>query len=150
MLKLRTACLGLALFAANFCVWSDSAVTTIIGDTEVVLPPLGLPNIRALDIEENGATSAAAQKVEPQCKRFRLSEADAMDYLRMAQVVTEHDYLHALDWSPCFASGVVYFQGGLTGVWGAHQYRAGSLKLSDGRELYLYCPKCKSRGFSKP
>ncbi len=148
MVMLRTAYLGVALLTVACCVWADGAVSTMRTDTEVSLSPLILPNIRAINIDENGATSPAAGNVDPQCKRFRLTQSNVIDYLRTAQVVTEHDYLHTLDWSPCFASGTVYFEGGVTGVWGIQQYRAGSLKLSDGRDLYLYCPKCKSRRFS--
>jgi hypothetical protein len=148
MVMLRTACLGLALLALACSVWADGDVSTISTDPEVSLSPLILPSIRAINIKENGATSPAAENVEPQCKRFRLAQSNVIDYLRTAQVVTEHDFLHTLDWSPCFASGTVYFEGGMTGVWGIQQYRAGSLKLSDGRDLYLYCPKCKSRRFS--
>ena len=145
---LRTAYLGLALLTVACSVWADEAASTMSAETEVSLSPLILPSIRTVKIKENGATSPAAEKVEPQCKRFRLTQPIVIDYLRTAQLVTEHDYLHALDWSPCFASGTVYFEGGMTGVWGVQQYRAGSLKLSDGRNLYLYCPKCKSRKFS--
>ncbi len=145
---LRTAYLGLALITAGCCAWADGVESTMSTDTQVSLSPLILPSIRAIKIKENGATSPAAETVEPQCKRFRLTQSNVIDYLRTAQVVTEHDFLHALDWSPCFASGTVYFEGGMSGVWGVQQYRAGSLKLSDGRDLYLYCPKCKSRRFS--
>ena len=144
----RTVYLGLALLTANCCVWADKVTPTIRSDTEVSFSPLILPNIRTIIIKENSANFGVAEKVERQCKRFRLSKASVNYYLRTAQIVTEHDYLHALDWSPCFASGAVYFEGGVTGVWGIQQYRAGSLKLSDGRDIYLYCPKCKSRQFS--
>ena len=145
---LRTAYLGLTLLTVACCAWAGGALSTMGTDTEVSLSPLILPSIRAINIKENGATSPAAENVDPQCKRFRLTQSNVIDYLRTAQVTTEHDYLHTLDWSPCFASGTVYFQGGVTGVWGIQQHRAGSLKLSDGRDLYLYCPKCKSRQFS--
>ena len=148
MVMLRTACLGLALLNMASCARADIAVSAMNADTEVSLSPSVLPRIRSVNIKENGATSPAAGKLDPQCKRFRLTRSNVIDYLRTAQVVTEQDYLHTLDWSPCFASGTVYFEGGVYGVWGIQQYRAGSLKLSDGREIYLFCPKCKSRLFS--
>jgi hypothetical protein len=52
-----------------------------------------------------------------------------------------------LDWSPCYASGEVTFKNGLTGIWAIQQYRAGSLKLSNGRTYYLYCPQCQAKAF---
>lgn len=148
MVIARTVYLGLALINVACCVWADGVVSTTSADMQISLSPLILPTVRAVNIKENGATSPAAENVEPQCKKFRLTQSNVIDYLRTAQVVTENDYLHALDWSPCFASGTVYFEGGMTGVWGVQQYRAGSLKLSDGRDLFLYCPKCKSHRFS--
>ena len=52
-----------------------------------------------------------------------------------------------LDWSSCHASGEITFSDGVTGTWAIHQYRAGSLELSDGRTLYLYCPRCQAKAF---
>jgi hypothetical protein len=141
-------CIGWAALLVSCCVWSADKAESMAGKaTALTLSPLVLPQIRAVEVKENGATSPAAGEPDPQCKSFRLSKANVIEYLRRAQLVSEHDYFHALDWSPCFASGNVYFEGGLKGVWGVQQYRAGSLKLSDGREFYLYCTKCKARHF---
>lgn len=126
---------------------SESGQAVVVGDQQVEVAPLRLPGISRLAIVENGATAPAAQEAQPQCAKFRLGARDVREYLRVAQVVSQHDYLHALDWSPCFASGTVWFANGLTGVWGIQQFRAGSLKLSDGRELFLFCPQCRSRAF---
>ncbi|MBK9574695.1 MAG: hypothetical protein IPO43_19245 [Rhodoferax sp.] len=119
-------------------------------DRQVDLSPVRLPSVRRVAIAQNGATAPAAQDPQPQCARFRLGTGDVREYLRAAQVVSEHHYLHALDWSPCYASGTVVFANGLQGVWGIQQLRAGSLKLNDGREWFLFCPQCKSRAFPRP
>lgn len=128
-------------------VATESSQTVVAGEQQVEVAPLRLPGISRLVIVENGATAPAVQEAQPQCAKFRLGARDVREYLRVAQVVSQHDYLHALDWSPCFASGTVLFGNGLTGVWGIQQFRAGSLKLSDGRELFLFCPQCRSRAF---
>jgi hypothetical protein len=52
-----------------------------------------------------------------------------------------------LDWSPCYASGEITFKNGIRGTWAIQQYRAGSLKLSNGRTFYLYCPQCQAKVF---
>lgn len=103
------------------------------------------PSILSVTIKENGATSPAASSSDEGCADFVLQERDVLEYLRNAKEVTQHDYYHMLDWSPCYASGVVKFKGGATGVWGIQQLRAGSLRLSTGKQYFLYCPTCSAR-----
>lgn len=106
-----------------------------------------LPPISSLTIEENGALSPAARDSDQTCRSFLLSKRDVTDFLRRAGEVTEHDYFHMLDWSPCYASGTLRFKDGTTGVWGIHRFRGGSIRFSDGRTVYLHCPKCRARAF---
>lgn len=106
-----------------------------------------LPAIKSIRIRENAARSPAASGSEEQCGRFVLTKGEVKDYLLAAREVTQDDYLHMLDWSPCYASGDVLFENGMTGVWGIQQLRAGSLSLSSGRKIYLYCPDCRARSF---
>lgn len=106
-----------------------------------------LPQVSKVSVRTNGATSPAVDRQLDSCSSFQLSAQEAQSYIRQASEVSEHDYHHMLDWSPCYASGEVVFEGGLSGVWAIQQYRAGSLKLSNGRHLYLYCPKCRARAF---
>ncbi|MGZ8315812.1 MAG: hypothetical protein ACXW3B_11600, partial [Telluria sp.] len=103
-----------------------------------------LPAIKSITIRENAARSPAAAETNEQCGQFVLSKDEVKSYMRAAREVTEEDYLHMIDWSPCYASGDVQFKNGLTGVWGIQQLRAGSLTLSNGRTIYLYCPKCRA------
>lgn len=108
-----------------------------------------LPAIKSVEIKEVAAHPQAARESAEQCRRFVLSKAEVRGYLRTASEVTQHDYLHMLDWSPCYVSGNVVFADGVTGVWGINQLRAGSLTLSNGRVIYLYCQKCFSRAFAQ-
>lgn len=108
-----------------------------------------LPAIKSVDIKENAARSPAAREPDEQCGQFVLTKAEVRGYLRAAREVTQDDYLHMLAWSPCYASGDVTFADGVTGVWGIQQLRAGSLTLSNGRIIYLYCPKCRARAFER-
>jgi len=108
-----------------------------------------LPPIITLTIQDSGATStspASGEPVEP-CADFKLSRQEIRGYIGKAAEVTEHDFLHMLDWSPCYTSGKVTFKNGVTGIWSIQRYRAGSLKLSNGRTLYLYCPQCQAKAF---
>lgn len=106
-----------------------------------------LPAIKSCDIKVSATRSPAARGSYEQCGQFVLTNAEVKRYLTVAREVTQDDYLHMLDRSPCYASGHVSFADGMTGVWGIQQLRAGSLTLSDGRTIYLYCPKCSARAF---
>ncbi|HEU4852075.1 MAG TPA: hypothetical protein VFT37_07970 [Telluria sp.] len=111
------------------------------------MKPFKLPEIATVTIKENGARSPAARQADQGCGGFLLSKRDITDFWRRAGEVSEHDYHHMLDWSPCYASGTLRLKNGMTGIWGIHQYRGGSIKFSDGKTIYLHCPSCKSRPF---
>lgn len=106
-----------------------------------------LPPFSAITIKENGARSPAAGVDTQKCGDFVLSTRDVTEFLRKAGEVSEHDYLHMLDWSPCYASGTARLKDGRTATWGIHRYRGGSIKFSDGQTMYLYCPKCRAKPF---
>lgn len=131
------------------------AITLLSGPQELeddiapLMKETGLPKIASVRIAENGAVAPAAADISLNCSAFQLRKKDVVEYLRKAKEVSQADYLHTLDWSPCFASGTVTFANGLTGTWGIQQLRAGSLKFTDGRTLYLYCPTCRSRVFRR-
>jgi hypothetical protein len=114
---------------------------------EPALSKTGLPAVKSISIQQNSVRSQAAMGNADECRAFKLSEKEIAEYLDAAGAVSEHDYFHMLDWSPCSARGQVVFANGLKGVWGIQQLKAGSLRLSDGRTLYLYCPKCRARHF---
>lgn len=110
-----------------------------------------LPSITTLTIENSGATapapSTASSEPTEQCADFKLSYPEIRKYIGKAGQVTEHDYFHMLDWSPCYTNGKVTFKNGVTGTWSIQQYRSGLLKLSNGRTVYLYCPQCQAKAF---
>jgi hypothetical protein len=110
-----------------------------------------LPPIATLTIQSSGATApasgAASSEPTEQCAAFKLSYPEIRKYISKAAQVTEHDYFHMLDWSPCYTNGKVTFKNGVTGIWSIQQYRSGSLKLSNGRTVYLYCPQCQAKAF---
>lgn len=126
---------------------SATAATDDGSGTEPKMRKTHLPPISTVTIRNSGATSPSSREPAEQCANFRLSYQEIREYLNSAAEVIEHDYFHMLDWSPCYASGDVVFQDGVTGSWSIQQYRAGSLRLSNGRILYLYCPQCQAKAF---
>jgi len=115
--------------------------------TEPNMGKTHLPPISTITVRNSGTSSPASSEPVDQCIDFKLSHQEIRAYIGKASRVTEHDYLHMLDWSPCHASGEVTFSNGVTGTWAIHQYRAGSLRLSDGQTFYLYCPRCQAKAF---
>jgi hypothetical protein len=115
--------------------------------TEPKMRRTHLPPIATVTIRNSGAASQTSGEAVGQCANFKLSDQEIRAYIGKAAEVAEHDYYHMLDWAPCYASGEVSFRNGLTGSWAIQQYRAGSLKLSNGRTLYLYCPQCRAKAF---
>lgn len=107
-----------------------------------------LPSITTLTIQKHGAPSALDEQA--QCAGFKLSNQEIHEYIGKAGEVAKHDYLHMLEWSPCYTSGKVTFKNRVTGTWSIQKYRAGLLELSNGRTLYLYCPQCQAKAFPAP
>jgi hypothetical protein len=131
-----------------FAVTASAFVATDDGSgTEPKMRQTHLPSISTVTVRNSGATSPASGEPVEQCTDFKLSYQEIREYIGKAAEVAEHDYFHMLDWSPCYASGEVTFKNGVTGIWAIQQYRAGSLKLSNGRTLYLYCPRCQAKAF---
>lgn len=124
-----------------------SAAVADGSDIEPAMRNAHLSPVASVTIENSGATSPAAKEPAGECASFKLSNKEIRQYLGKASEVAEHDYLHMLDWSPCYNSGKVTFKNGQTGTWEIQQYRAGTLKLNDGKTVYLYCPRCKAKGF---
>lgn len=131
-----------------FGVVASASVATDNGSgTEPKMRKTHLPPISTVTIRNSGATSPTSGEPTEQCADFKPSYQEIREYIGKAVEVAEHDYFHMLDWSPCYASGEVTFENGVTGIWAIQQYRAGSLKLSNGRTLYLYCPRCQAKAF---
>jgi hypothetical protein len=118
----------------------DSGIEPKTHDTQ-------LPPVTSVTIRNSGVTSPTSRESAEQCKSFKLSSQEIREYIGKAAAVTEGDYFHMLDWSPCSTSGEVTFKNGVTGIWMIQQYRAGTLKLSNGRTVYLYCPRCHAKAF---
>lgn len=106
-----------------------------------------LPAIADVTIKENAARSPAAEDSAESCTKFVLTKRDVLEFMARSAEVSEHDYFHMLDWSPCYASGELVFKDGQRATWGIHRYRGGSIKFRDSTIRYLTCPKCRAKAF---
>lgn len=112
--------------------------------------PLKLPAINSVEIDRNGMKATAASDAPGNCDHFLLTKRDVLRYLKRARQVSRQDYLHQLDWAPCYAAGKVVFANGVSGTWGIQEYLAGTILLSSGKEFFLYCPDCRFEGPTLP
>lgn len=126
---------------------SAPAATDDGSGTEPNMRKTHLPPISKVTIQNGDAVFADAGEQAAQCANFKLSLREVREYLGRAAEIAEHDYFHMIDWSPCYVRGEVAFRNGITGIWAIQQYRGGLLRLSNGRTLYLFCPRCHAKGF---
>jgi hypothetical protein len=130
--------------AASACLGNDGC--TAATEYQPVLCPIKLARIAAIQIEENGAKSAASEE-QVDCSQFKLTPKGVRRYLSRAMEANESDAHHTLDWSPCYASGIVTFADGKKAHWSISQAATGSLSIHEQHRLFLYCPSCKKRPF---
>ena len=141
-MRLQTL-LALSL-APLLCLANDGCTTAT--EFQPMLCPAKLPRISAIVIKENAMTSPAAEP-ETDCSSFKLTEKAARRFFGRAQETDESDAHHTLDWSPCYASGVLTFRDGKTARWSIGEFRTGTLWLEDERKIVLYCPRCRFKPF---
>jgi len=135
---------------ASLTVAMMASIPTVMADGGGLEPPMHnphLPPVSAITIVKSGVTFSASPEATKECSAFKLSPQEIRAYISNASEVVKHDYSEVLDWSPCSTNGKVTFKNGVTGTWEIQQYRAGSLKLNNGRTLYLYCPQCQAKAF---
>jgi hypothetical protein len=114
---------------------------------EPALCPIRLPEITAIQIQENGAKAAASQDQNVDCSDFKLDAKQVQRFFSLATEADERDAHYTLDWSPCYASGTLTFADGKTAHWSINQFRTGTLAIDDVTRMFLYCPKCDFKPF---
>lgn len=137
---------GLVLCAATSTAWAEGGCTPG-SEFEPSTCPLELPPIRRITILRNAEKSTQESDPAVQCRGFKLTPTLVRRYLTHAKTVDPNEAHHALDWSPCSASGEVHFADGRSGRWHIQQLRSGTLKIGDADEQTLYCPSCRVRPF---
>jgi hypothetical protein len=104
--------------------------------------PFVLPATRAITITEQGQESQKSDFEEKGCAHFRLTTKQVRSFFRKARTISENDFVHTIDWSPCAVSGTLRFTDGKTADWFITKAGGGKLAISDKREFYLYCKQC--------
>ncbi|WP_322083243.1 hypothetical protein [Burkholderia sp. BCC1972] len=110
--------------------------------------PIVVPE--SVEIVRNGAWSADinGDETADMCRTFVFRRADVSAFFKRASRVTERAYSHDLGAARCYAEGDARLAGGGAAKWRIDQARRGFITMSDGRAIYLYCPKCRADVFA--
>ncbi len=135
----------LALFATSLATAGSNCTSGT--EFEPPLCPLHLPKIAKVTILTNAAKSPAETDSSVSCSNFVINHSQVRRFLARAKTTTPREAHYTLDWSPCYATGEVFFKDGRKGRWSVDQFRAGSLKIDESDELTLYCPTCRFKPF---
>lgn len=122
---------------------ASESVCTKGSEFEPPLCPSQYTKIAAIKINKNAVSRTGGKSSEIECKAFILNNETVERYFQLAKVTNENDAHHTLDWSPCFASGVIEFKDGKKASWQIDQFRVGHLFFNQGKDEILYCPSCK-------
>jgi len=112
------------------------------------LLPLSLPTIQTLTVTTAGTDirGEADKKKFPEafsCDDFRVSQRDIEKFFKLTHAISQQDYLHAIDWVPCWASGNIHFADNTTAQWDIMMSGAGVVTFADGTQRFLFCRRCK-------
>ncbi len=108
---------------------------------------LDIGKIVKINIIKSGQASAGDGATKKECSNFLLTREEVQNFFGKTKSVSEGDYRHMLDWSPCYIEGELILSDMSVAVWAIHKYRAGSIVLGDGETIYLYCSECQANAF---
>jgi hypothetical protein len=140
----------LALIIASTAAAQDGARDPYDGGEKYwLVRPYKMTVIKAISIKKTGErdNSGITYETPGECAEFRPRESDIREFFLRARRVSYHTYWNIIDPSMCYAIGEVAFANGDRGVWRVDPARRGILTLSDGRNIYLFCTKCRGKIF---
>jgi|WetSurMetagenome_2_1015567.scaffolds.fasta_scaffold773844_1 hypothetical protein len=113
------------------------------------IKPYKVTAIKSVVIKNNAAWTddVYSDETPEDCSKFKLSERDVRDFFRRARQIDHETYGAAYLASRCYATGEIVFANRDRGIWRIDFERRGALKLSDGRQFYLFCSTCRSKAY---
>lgn len=105
--------------------------------------PRAVPaRVKAIVITESGRSEHSDDYAVALCKRFEPSAAQVRMFIEQAREVDSRVHTHER-YSPCFASGTVEFENGMSGAWRIHSGRTGTLRVGPSEGMTLQCRSCR-------
>lgn len=113
------------------------------GELEPPLCPTGLARVAYLGIEKQGVAIWPTDALDPPCRGFNLTEADARGFFRQARKADASAVHSTLPESPCVVRGYVRFADGTDGHWQIDRFALGWLDRPGHPRMTLYCRRCR-------
>jgi hypothetical protein len=138
-MKLILACCNLALglvpATASLAENTDYYKAAPFNRLKVLKVTVGTPSEKSeLDTTED-------------CSTFVMTPARVQEFFNNARSVSEHQRMHELDWSACYAEGKVKFSSNETASWLIARHGVGALTFDTGarkgKTVYLHCARCE-------
>jgi len=110
--------------------------------------PITLPKIKAITITSASIDIRSEESKQRypapfSCDDFRVTQHDMEMFFKLAEEISNQDYMHTISWIHCQAIGEVHFADGSTARWSVMYSSGGVLVFPDGRRTYLFCTRCK-------
>jgi hypothetical protein len=111
--------------------------------------PYKVTTVKSIKITKVGERyeNISSDETPKDCAEFRPRERDVREFFQRARRVSYSTYWNELDMSRCHAAGEIAFMNGDRGTWIIDAFRRGVLTLSDGRNIYFFCTKCRAKVF---
>lgn len=112
--------------------------------------PYKITPAKKIIIRETGRWSdlrSSSDETQQDCAAFKPRETDVREFFHRARRVSYATYLNELNASRCYATGEILLENGDRGTWSIDAFRRGVLTLSDGRNIYFFCTKCRAKVF---
>jgi len=151
MVKSVTICF-LLLLIISFSVEAQNAERDPYDGDEKYgqIRPYRVTAVKKIVIKETGKWSemlSSSDETLADCAEFKPTERDVREFFLRARRISYRIYGGILDASRCYAVGEIVFSNGDEGKWVIDPFRRGLLTLSDGRNIYFYCTKCRGKVF---
>jgi hypothetical protein len=144
---LCVALLGAVLLVSS----AGHAAAGPLDDAEEVyelIEPYKMTSIRSVTLRkiEVWPDDDYTEETPEDCAMFKLNKQEVRNFFRRAEQIDYESFWYYLA-SRCYATGDIAFANGDRGTWRIDFERRGVLNLSDGRKLYFFCSKCRSKAF---
>lgn len=106
-----------------------------------------LGKIKSITVSKAWASGKARNETSLNCHNFYLTKALVQYYFKRTGQITENANHYATPSSPCYASGMLQTVSGDKAEWYIGVFGEGELRGFRGRDVYLYCSKCKAPPF---
>ena len=109
------------------------------------------PVFESFTIEKNPIDlNADPQTEENRCGNFSLSEEDVAEFFKKMQPISNSEYMHVFNHTPCLVQGRMVLQDGRKGSWSIDTESRGVINIENKGGVYSFCADCNPKKFGNP